>query len=69
MPAFPDRKPSAGSAGRSPDRGPGFSPAADEDRWEPVSDGSQPCVCCELEEGLPVIRQHVPSYYVSRPGG
>ena len=45
------------------------STALDGGHAELISRTPQKCVHCEFHEGLPVIRQRVPSYYVSRPNG
>jgi len=69
MPALPHRKPSIPPVDDVPHLNTDFSTPSGEGHRELASDLPQRCVCCELREGLPVIRQRVPSYYVSQPGG
>lgn len=69
MPALPHRKPPIRPLDHSPDRNRNVFTPSEEGHRELASDLPEQCVCCELREGLPVVRQRVPSYYVSKPGG
>ncbi len=68
MPAFPRPKPSIDPVGHSTAPSARSFMVINRDYPELASDTTRQCVCCELHEGLPVIRQRVPSYYVSKPG-